>query len=414
MKFRYLDGLRGVAAFVVLLDHFAFALFPAAITGQGVARFGEQWVHNTPLYVLVSGDYAVCIFFVLSGIVLSAKFFATGDGAFVVATATKRYLRLAIPVLGSVLLACALVKLGLMFNQPVGAAASSPWWQSFWMFAGSWRQALQEALIGVFSNSLSVYNPPLWTIQMEFWGSFLVFMVLLAFAKLRNRWLIYGLLAVVFAKTYYLAFLLGVAMCDYHYSQPDGWVRRWLARGWWLPVLVGSLVLGSYPVVSTEGTMFAGWHLPGFGYNLQVAAHVAGAFGLIAVLMAVRPLQWVLERRPTQFLGRVSFSLYLLHFLVLGSYASYLFTVLPAGWAYPWRALAVLLPTVVVALSAAYVYARLVDEPAIRFAGWLYARVFTAAGRRVRVALEPSPTLSAADAEPAPVLSEYDAATGRE
>jgi peptidoglycan/LPS O-acetylase OafA/YrhL len=374
VKFTYLDGLRGVAAFVVLLDHFAFIFFPFAITGTGVMRWGTDWVHNTPLYLLVDGDFAVSIFFVLSAIVLSAKFFATGRDSVVVATAVKRYFRLALPVVGSVLVACGLVALGLMHNQPAAAITGSGWWAGFWTFPANVARAAYEGAVGVFVSNSYTYNPPLWTIQMEFMGSFLVFLVLLLFGKLRNRWVLYVVLAAAFSKTYYLAFVLGVMICDYYFNQPQGSLRKLLERGYWLPVLVLALVLGSYPVGAVDGTLFAHWHLP--GYSLVMLCHIAGAAGLIAAIMSAPPLQRWLVVRPVQFLGRISFSLYLLHFLVLGAYSSYLLSVLPAELPYWWRAVVVLVPTVILTVAVSYIYTRWVDEPAIRFSGWLYRRMF--------------------------------------
>lgn len=370
MKFRYLDGLRGLAAFIVLLDHFVFVFFPAAIVGSPASSTAAEIVHNTPLYLLVSGDFAVTIFFVLSGIVLSAKFFKTGDTKAVIATATKRYFRLAIPVLGSVLAIFAFLKLGWLHNHAIAAETGSGWWGTFWNFPADFTKALYEGTFGAFLTPNAVYNPPLWTMQIEFLGSFLVFMTLLIFGQLRHRWLVYIFLILALRHTYYLAFILGMIICDATFSRYGATIKNLLAKRYWLPVLGLSLMLGSYPLVTTAGTLFE--HIPG----QSQLAHTIGAFGLIIAVMAARPLQWLLETRPMQFLGRISFSLYLLHFLVLGAYSSYLFDHLPAAAPYFLKVLIAFIPTVAVALCASYLYAKFVDEPAIRLSGVIYRRIF--------------------------------------
>jgi peptidoglycan/LPS O-acetylase OafA/YrhL len=370
MKFRYLDGLRGLAAFVVLLDHFTFIFLPTAVNGLGESHLG-QLIYRTPLYLGISGDFAVCIFFVLSGIVLSAKFFRTGNESAVIATATKRYFRLAIPIFGSIMLAYALLKLGLIFNHQAGQLSNSPWWSAFWSFPLNGLDALYEASMGALTAGAVEYNPPLWTMQLEFFGSFLVFILLLVFGKLRNRWLVYGLLALGFWHTYYLAFILGVITCDYYFNDKAQAIQRFLSRGGWIPLLLVSLGLGSWPVGPTEHTLFAG--VP---EQLRVLGHVVGAFGLIAVIIALRPLQRLLELKPIQFMGRISFSLYLMHFLVLGSYTSYLFTNLPTTMSFGFRVLITFIPTVIVTIAVAYLYAKFVDESAIRLSGVIHQRLF--------------------------------------
>ena len=80
-KIRYLDGLRGLAAFEVVFHHFILAFYPALFAGPGVpthlAPGQEVFVSGSVLNLLYDGNFAVCIFFVLSGYVLSHKFFWT-------------------------------------------------------------------------------------------------------------------------------------------------------------------------------------------------------------------------------------------------------------------------------------------------------------------------------------------------
>jgi hypothetical protein len=110
----------------VVNDHYMDLALPAALRGYGpLHHMGEGWLHNTPLHLVLNGAFAVTILFVLSGIVLSAKFFRTKSEPVVAASAAKRYVRLALPALGSVLIACLLLKLGLFSNHQSGAVGGS-------------------------------------------------------------------------------------------------------------------------------------------------------------------------------------------------------------------------------------------------------------------------------------------------
>ena len=105
-KISYLDGLRGVAAINVLIMHFFIVLAPALIyTSRMPARMGnfEQYFTATPLGLIGAGNFSVCIFFVLSGYVLTQKYFKTKDKNIILSSALRRYIRLFIPVLAVII-----------------------------------------------------------------------------------------------------------------------------------------------------------------------------------------------------------------------------------------------------------------------------------------------------------------------
>jgi peptidoglycan/LPS O-acetylase OafA/YrhL len=87
----YLDGLRGVAACVVFVGHLSLSL-----TGSSF---------------LFNGTAAVCIFFVLSGYVLSEL--AQSSPLSFPAQAVRRYIRLVVPMLVTSTFAWALLAAGL-------------------------------------------------------------------------------------------------------------------------------------------------------------------------------------------------------------------------------------------------------------------------------------------------------------
>jgi peptidoglycan/LPS O-acetylase OafA/YrhL len=390
VKFGYLDGLRGLAAAIVVVDHFAIAFFQGATDATIRVHHGalEGIILNTPLHLIVSGNFSVCIFFVLSGFVLSAKFFRTGDRRVVVASAFRRYMRLELPVLASVLLAYAVISWHLLHNQAAGALIGTPWLGELWSFQPSLTGALYHAVVGVFADGKSPYNSVLWTMQMELVGSFLVFGVLLAVGRWRYRWAVYVALGGLLVNSYLLAFVAGMAICDWYFGHEHG--PRLRAR-WWVPLVAGSLLLGSSPVGSLAGTMFGG--LPdwlGHGMGLPPRMHLAGAIGLVFALVATPLLQRPLEGRMMRYLGRTSFGLYLTHLLVIGTFSSWLFATLAPTIGYLPGFGMMLIPSLVVIGLVAYGFSRWVDEPAIRLSGALYRRYFPARWRIQAGAAEPA------------------------
>lgn len=106
-----LDGLRGIAAVVVLLNH-SFVLVPSvadAFNGTEKGHGVAWWFTYTPLHVVWAGSEAVMVFFVLSGFVLTRSCEAVYSSWR--AYYPSRLLRLYLPVVAALLFAAAMVML---------------------------------------------------------------------------------------------------------------------------------------------------------------------------------------------------------------------------------------------------------------------------------------------------------------
>jgi peptidoglycan/LPS O-acetylase OafA/YrhL len=102
----YLDGIRGWAAFAVLVYHASWNMF-----GGVLPALQATW-----LGLLNDGQMAVSIFFVLSGFVLSIGYFRKGGLDPILKLAVQRYPRLTIPIAMAALIAYILMSSGLLYN----------------------------------------------------------------------------------------------------------------------------------------------------------------------------------------------------------------------------------------------------------------------------------------------------------
>lgn len=379
MKFAFLDGLRGLAAVIVVIDHFAISFFQRA-TDASIAfthvPFIENLILQTPLHILVSGNFAVCIFFVLSGFVLSAKFFATRDRKVVVASAWRRYVRLELPIFASVMLSFLLMISPFLYNQTAALISGSSWLRDLWPIVPTLPDALYHATIGVFIDAKSQYNTVLWTMQIELVGSFLVFALLFAVGRWHYRFLVYIALAVVLFNSYLLCFVAGVALCDWYTNVRT---KPQLAKRAWIPLLTVSLLAGAVPVGLLAGTMFG--ILPdwiGYGTDVPTRLHIVGAILLVYILVATPVLQRALALRPVKYLGRISFGLYLTHLLVLGTVSCWLFIMLEPLIGYLPAFIIMFVISTGVMWAVAHYFTRFVDEPAIALSGAFYRKFFPA------------------------------------
>jgi peptidoglycan/LPS O-acetylase OafA/YrhL len=322
-KLDYLESLRGLAALVVVFAHYVLAFYPAlywAKPGQVHTEGSlELFLSGTPFNLLYNGDFSVTIFFVLSGFVLSYKFFQDRTAAVRLAPlVVKRYVRLLLPIAFSVSAAYLFLKGSLLFHQPASVLARSAWLAGAWQIVPGLGDMLRESLFGALFLHQSSYNNVLWTMSFEFYGSLIVFGFLFLFRNSPRRGLAYLVLILYFRRTYYLAFVLGILLCDW-YSREDNFLKK-AGKGALAAALAVGLFMGSVP----SARPLAGTIYEFMSPVRPLLWHTLGAFLVMASVLHLPAAKAFLSWKPFVLLGRVSFSLYILHFLLIASLGCYL------------------------------------------------------------------------------------------
>jgi peptidoglycan/LPS O-acetylase OafA/YrhL len=341
-----LDGLRGVAALVVLVHHSLVSIGPlGGVYFEEATPAGLEWLVFSPLHLIWAGPEAVYVFFILSGLVLTLP------------TLRRRYhwksyypsrlLRLYIPVAAAVLFAIAI-------------ALVVP--RSLTDEHGTWMEK-QDQPLSLFSTIRNMtlvspdwLNPPLWSLRWEV--AFSVLLPLYIFVLLRfTKWwplLIVGAIAVSTIGTlvhdkgvlvYLPMFLIGSALAVGLQPSERVGERRW-------PWLMGAGLLG----------ITASWWLAPTAFDADaISIPIVLVSALLIVVGAIRwgAAQRVLEHPVVQWLGRISFSLYLTHDPIVVAVN----TLLPIGKA--WWTPVIAIP---LALVVAVLFFRFVEAPAHRLA----------------------------------------------
>jgi peptidoglycan/LPS O-acetylase OafA/YrhL len=326
-----LDGLRGIASMIVFVNHIVLTIRPP------VFRWSAAF---PPISFLWNGNFAVCIFFTLSGYVLSAMCSRSRIGF--PAQAARRYLRLAGPILATSTFAWLLFEFGLYRNQQAaGLVYPSDWLAQWYVYNPGFVAMLKEALWGAFTlpdtayarGSYFGFNSNLWTMQVEMIGSLGLF---LAFALLRDRRLrAIVLLPLTIAlhyvqyPLYYPLFAWGMLLHDFSGDLADllaGTFRRRASREVTILLLAGlGCYLGSYFNRSS----------PWYAWQQQTVSQTSwsmiGAVLLVAAVEHSSILGRLFGARPVVFLGRISFLVYLLHVPLLCSFTSWTMLSLPGG-----------------------------------------------------------------------------------
>jgi peptidoglycan/LPS O-acetylase OafA/YrhL len=325
-----LDGLRGVAALVVLLHH-TFLLnpqFPGSPPGEdytGGTLF--SWMSFSPLKIFTAGTESVIVFFVLSGLVVSIPALKHGFDWF--AYFPRRIARLMLPVIGSVLVAAAFVAaIPQNSTQEAGTWLSRSSTPSF-----SWEHILSA--MDLFGGDAQINNP-LWSLRWEVIFSLLLPVFVILAALLKRWWLagIAGALLLTWAGistgadslSYLPAFFVGTMIAvgmDGVRRFADAVNRRSAHHLIWLAItltgamlLIASWLTGPLPEEAS-----------GVTNALKALAPLAAAIIVVACIgwsALGRLLSWA----PVQFAGKISFSLYLTHVPIL-IFSSYLFADAP-------------------------------------------------------------------------------------
>lgn len=191
LRIEFVDGLRGAAALIVLLWHVAVVFSPAAANGVSSISHSswDVFLFHSPITFFYKGSFAVCLFFVLSGFILTLSFFETGDPSIIYLRGLARYTRLAIPAGFSSLFAAFLINSNLYYIQELSVLNGANQlldYTNLFKVPVDITHLLKSVLLDVcFGNSEfpEMYNLVLWTMPIEFLGSLLVFIFSLSVYK---------------------------------------------------------------------------------------------------------------------------------------------------------------------------------------------------------------------------------------
>ena len=350
-----LDGLRGVAAAIVVFSHCMCVMQRTAGAFPIVFR--------TPLALFLSGPGAVQVFFVLSGFVLTRSLSRTSGRYVNLRFLVRRTFRIYPPYWFAVMFSWLA---SFFYVLPPPRGGFTPW---IAFFAGIHPPLSSLLWFLPWPSGAGDLLPVGWTLSVE--TLFSLIFPLLVIIAVRTHWLLLIAASGTVLLTNVtrpvgiinsLAFSIGIAL---YYEQDV--LRGFFTRGSaarlavWLAISLLLLLTPPlfFPLIPMLGVLFFDWP------RWTLLTLELGAGGIVAATVGSRAVAQILATRPIAFLGRISYSLYLLHFMVL-----ILATRLLSR---PPTALDVaLLPIGVfaVTLPLATLAHRLVEMPAIALGSW--------------------------------------------
>lgn len=372
-----LESLRGIAAFIVFVGHFILGFLPQY---HGVAPGGisGKQLQESPLFFFINGSGWVTFFFVLSGFVLSYRFYAqrTNDG--LAGAIIKRWPRLFPLALISTVFSFLMIKFGLYTYYEASQVTQSDWMANLaWgskggVFEITFWEAFTQGFFTTFFRGDQFLNSSLWTMHYEFIGSLIVFGMIPLFNGQRflNGLLMYVIaIAVVtfspiskgFSPLFMIAFISGCFFSFYYAQhrnsvtdeQPNsilfilGLAFSFLALGFLSPAKGFYSFLNVIP--NEYLTLF------------QVSVHTIASIILIYYALNHNGLYRMLDGKLGRFLGRISFALYVIHVPILFSVSTAVFLKLVPTFGHAYSAVIAFFATLPILLLVSWLMS-LLDE----------------------------------------------------
>lgn len=293
-RLSYLDASRGLAALAVLLAHFHPTILPA---------LNNSWILKTPFRIIADGEAAVLYFFILSGFVLTVSLKQVSNLTFWVYLRfiVKRIFRIFPAFLATLVLT--VVLLNVIQSRP------ESWLDRFWIHSPDLLSAIKESLliIRLPNDPPQRLIPQDWTLSIELAIS--LFLPLMAWAISKNK---YFTMLVIYFAIQFLAlddFVFDFAMGVFLASNAEQLKSKWLGLKYKSPVIIASLII-----------ICADYLIPMFMNYSDVLLIHHKSWGLAVLLWALissQKVQRFLSNLPMVFLGRISYSFYLLHLILL-------------------------------------------------------------------------------------------------
>lgn len=357
-RIEWLDGLKGISCLLIFVHHFCLAFYPAIHYGIGtISHLNgiDTTLADSPLSVILNGNFLVAIFCVISGILISNQVMSMKDKTKLSDIVVKRYFRLMFPLLPIGILVYVMLRFELFTNIEAASYTLSPWLAQYYNNSIGFIQTLKLIFVDTWFYGSDILSNAFWMLSQLFYGTFLsIILSIIAWKSNRKTWLIY--VAVVFCflakQDLSLAFILGTFLA-WLYKNKSKIFNKYLG----CVLLIVGLFLGGYPSGIIPNNIYS--FLNGQSYIIW---HIIGAFLIIYGIWSCKLFQKILSMRIFKVLGKISYSVYLIHIPLLFSFSTGLFLHIINQFGYTQSVLLSLILSVIVLIGISYIYYKYIEK----------------------------------------------------
>ncbi|MCC8423798.1 acyltransferase [Mucilaginibacter sp. UR6-11] len=360
-RVRALDSLRGIAALTVVFNH----------TLEGLSF--DHFLHFTPLYIIKAGHEAVLFFFLLSGYVLTYQYRFNPEYTYR-RFLVHRFFRIYVPYIVSILLSLCL----FMLCTP--KQGGGQWVSNLWSQPPTIKVLIKHVAL-VWTFNTNALNPVIWSLVHEMRVA-IIFPALLYVVNLKpvnTAWvtvsiLIISVISIMFNLTYVVGYNDSLGYTAYYFCAfvVGGLISRYQSElvSWnnslttfkRTALLVVAWLCFSYSsiwwfILDNPGWPRLIYHtIVSFGGDLLT---LAGSVYFMIAAISLKGNNFLTSKIPL-FLGKISYSLYLVHVPVLGFIYFTLVDKIPTP--------VVIGMGVLGSLLTAIIFNKYIEQPAMRIA----------------------------------------------
>ncbi|KAI4723982.1 hypothetical protein E4T49_08278 [Aureobasidium sp. EXF-10728] len=383
----WLDGMRGIAAFLVFIFHITYATHDVATAWTPNGK--RDFLRLPLLRFFYHGPAMVSIFFVLSGGDIDALLKGLSSSVF------RRGLRLYLPCVASTFVIFVFVRVGL-YEATSDLAHDGKrltgyrdrheprldgFWEQVWVWASS-----VLGFVNPFTGKYVWGDGHLWTIPLEFLRMrYRMFCLvgLMAWAHHSDHWVV---------LLFFLGFMLAdldirrsaLASANTFSTTVSSTKSNMVWTAIYIATFIGGIYIGGQPEIAGEHA--PGWTLlysliPSYIHDRNRYWCGWGALLLVWSTSNSPMLQRIFTARLSQYMGKISFALYLAHGFVIHTVY---YSLLPVVWGVVGRETKVqrevsfgiaLCVVTVVLVCVSDIFMRCVDGPSVKFARWLEGKM---------------------------------------
>jgi peptidoglycan/LPS O-acetylase OafA/YrhL len=355
----WITGLRGLAAMIVVITHMLPATHPYLYFGYGSNTSMERHIIQLPFLRLIYGGSAmVAVFFIISGYVLSYKSLQLAQShewdtlyAHLSSSVLRRAMRLLIPPLIVWLATAAGAQCGLFKHNAL--TIGSVIWPVTAQPAPSLTIQLQRWIVEIWKSfspwqwSTAIpnleYGIQFWTILVELRCSMALYLILIATSRLRRLprlivILIFQFYSIACGRWEMFLFLAGMLLSSLHLNQENQHLPSTASTSVSqqpclllnFAFLIIGLYLASEPELNanaTPGFIFLNSMIP-ISFPVEDAFRFWLAIGATLIVYSISNIEQIkraFELSFFQYIGRISFSLYLVHAFIISSIGAWIF-----------------------------------------------------------------------------------------
>lgn len=373
----WLDGLKGLACIGVFLHHFFLSFFPGIYMGKEAMSHTttnlEYALGQLPISAFFCGEYMVSLFCLISGLVVSYQIASMKEKDRISSFLLKRYPKLALPLFAASFLVYLMLQLQLFTNVEVSTLTGSSWLGSFYQNKETFYDLIVSSFLLVWFVMDNRFSNAFWMMKYLLIGSALsALLAEMSWNKGRKMYIVYGI-AALFAlhlNSMYSLFILGSALAFYMSSDKKKFPPAVISPLFF----IAGIILGGYPTYASPESFYLYFPRLPQSYNTPLFYHILGAFFTVLSIYLFGGIKKLFESRPLLFMGKISYSFFLLHIPILFSFSTGIFQVLYQSTnQYILSAGIVLLLSFMVILGCSWIFHRFVEKPCYKLVSRIIA-----------------------------------------